>query len=304
VELFKQFAYGDIDRAGRSVVDAMWMRRPAWAVASISDMDAAFFAGLVIETRPRKLVEVGVASGWGSCVLLEALRVAGLTASELYGVDISDRFFYDQTYATGQSVREVFPEHLPRYHLLTNMTIGTCAPKIGDGIDFAFIDAHHMHPWATLDLPAVMPFMSPASWVALHDLSLSRKEDQEHRNRGPKYLYEGWDGDKAHSVQKPPMAGAIRLSESPLSHLPLLLDVLYTPWELTVDAGATESVCAVIETAFGQDWAGKFRRAIEVGNYHANKMHSPDIDRLQQQLAALRAGGGGLIRKLFGERAS
>src|SRR6185437_9162851 len=95
MKMFHQFPFGRIDSIGAPVVREIWPRRPAWAVASISDMDAAFFAGLVIETRPRKLVEIGVASGWGSCVLLHALKKAGVEGSEIHGVDIADRFFYD-----------------------------------------------------------------------------------------------------------------------------------------------------------------------------------------------------------------
>ena len=304
MKTFQQFSYGHIDERGVPVVRQLWSRQPAWAVASISDMDAAFFAGLVIETRPHKLLEVGVASGWGSCVLLEALGSAGLGNSDLYGVDISDRFFYDAAYATGQCVADVLPERLQRYHVTTGVTIGECASKIGRGIDFVFIDAHHMHPWATLDLLAVIPYVKPGSWIAMHDLNLSRKEDQQHQNRGPKYLFEGWDCDKVHSIQEPTMAGAIRLSNDALTHLPLLLDIMYTPWELPVESRATDAVCTIIGRAYGDAWATKFHRAIEIGNYHVNKAHSPDIDRLQQEIAALRARGLRWIRKSFGGRAA
>ena len=299
---FQQFSYGQIDALGASLARELWAKQPAWAVASISEADAAFLAGLVIATRPRKLVEVGVASGWGSCVLFAALRAAGLDASEIHGVDIAERFFYDAAYATGQCVRDVLPAELPRYRLLTGVTMGECAPTIGAGVDLAFIDAHHMHPWATLDLLAMMPFVTPGSWIAMHDLNLSRKEDQEHRNRGPKYLFEGWDGDKAHSIQEPTMAGAIRLSDDPAANLPLLLDILYTPWELTVDRSASEAVCAIVEAAYGKSWSARFRRAVEVGNYHVSKVNSAEIDSLQKQIATWRAKPMGWARSILRAR--
>lgn len=303
MRMFQEYPPGHVDGVGAPVVRKLWPRRPEWAVASISDMDAAFFAGLVIEAKPGRLLEVGVASGWGSCVLLEALESAGLHSSHLYGVDIADRFFYDANYATGQCVPDVFPERMPRYHLTTSVTLGEYAPSIGSGLlDFVFIDAHHMHPWATLDLLAVISFVRPGSWIAMHDLNLSRKEDQEHRNRGPKYLFEGWDQDKIHSVQEPTMAGAIRLGSDCSVHLPLILDILYTPWEIPVESRALDPVCAIVSRAYGETWAGKFRRAFEIGNYHVSKVHSPDIDRLQQEIAMLRTARGRWVRRLFGER--
>jgi predicted O-methyltransferase YrrM len=299
---FQRFVTGHIDDVGAPVIEKLWPLRPAWAVASISERDAAFFAGLVIETRPAKLLEIGVASGWGSCVLLEALRSAGLPSSELYGVDIAERFFYDAHYATGQCVSDVLPECRPRYHLTTGTSVGECAPTIGDAIDFVFIDAHHMHPWATLDLLAVLPFVEPGTWIAMHDLNLSRKEDQEHRNRGPKYLFEGWDHDKIHSTEEPTMAGAILTCDDAASHLPLLLDILYTPWEIAIEQTVSEAVCSIIAHAYGETWAARFRRAIEIGNYHVGKLHSPDIDRLREEIAALRSGGGRWIRRIFAGR--
>jgi predicted O-methyltransferase YrrM len=299
---FQQFAYGQIDAAGAPLVQRLWPRQPAWAVASISQQDSAFLAGLVMETRPRKLVEIGVASGWGSCVLLEALREIGMQSSELYGVDISDRFFYDATFATGQCVADVMPERQSQYRLLTGLTFGECASTIGGNVDFGFIDAHHMHPWAVLDLLALLPIAAPTTWVAMHDLNLSRKEDQEHRNRGPKYLFEAWDGDKVHSTEEPTMAGAIRLSGDPSAHLPLLLDVFYTPWELPVDDRALEAVFANLERAYGAAWSAKYRRAAEIGNYHVNKVHGPDIEQLRRDLTASRARGAGWIRRFVRER--
>jgi predicted O-methyltransferase YrrM len=302
MKTFQQYALGYMDSIGAPIVHALWPRQPTWAVASISDMDAAFFAGLVIETRPAKLVEIGVASGWGSCVLLEALDAAGMQKSVLHGVDIAERFFYDEAYATGQCVNDVMPERLARYRLTTGMTAGECAASIGAGVDFAFIDAHHMHPWATLDLLAIMPMMRPASWVAMHDINLSRKEDQEHRNRGPKYLFEGWEGDKMHSTQVPTMAGAIRLPDDPPACLPLLLDILYTPWELPVDPRPCNAATDAVERVYGATWGAKFRRACEIGNYHVGKMHSADIDELHRKIAALRGGVRGWARALFRER--
>jgi predicted O-methyltransferase YrrM len=302
VKIFESFTCGYLDGIGAPVVRRLWPRQPAWAVASISEMDAAFFAGLVMETRPEKLVEIGVASGWGSCVLLDALDACRVPHGSLHGVDIAPRFFYDESYATGQCVQEVMPDRAERYRLSTGVTIAEVVGEIGAGVDFAFIDAHHMHPWATLDLLGVMPIMKSQSWVAMHDLNLSLKEDQEHRNRGPKYLFEGWVDDKAHSIQQPTMAGAIRLPAEPVAALPLLLDILYTPWELPVDARATNAVCKVVADAFGEGWGGKFARAMEIGNYHVNKLHSPDIDALRREIAGLRRGAAGWARRLFGER--
>lgn len=303
MRIFEQFAIGELDQAGRPLTDAMYRQRPAWTVASISDQDAAFFVGLLMAVRPGKIVEIGVASGWGSVMLLEALEAAGVEQYEYFGVDIAERFFYDDNYATGQAVSEVVPALARRYRLLTGCSITEVAPQIGGGIDFAFIDAHHMHPWATLDLLSVLPFLVPESWVALHDLNLCLKEDQEHRNRGPKYLFDAWDGDKLHSVQVPTMAGAIRLGPRPEDHLPLLLDLLYTPWEMPVEERFITPLVALLTERYGTARGTEVRRAAELGNYLVNKMHSPDIDALTAEIGRLRASAATRVGGFFGRLA-
>jgi predicted O-methyltransferase YrrM len=270
------FTHGELDFAGRVLIEPLFQKQPSWTVASISDFDAAFFSGLVLAIKPSKIIEVGVASGWGSVVMLNALHSAGLSDYAYFGVDIADRFFYDSQYATGEAVSEMLPSLESQYRLMTGASIGEVASTIGGEVDFAFIDAHHMHPWATLDLLALLPHLAPESWIALHDLSLCRKPDQHHQNRGPKYLYEGWDGEKIHSVQVPTMAGAIKLSSSLESHLPLLIDLLYTPWELTVDQKFVTPIVQSISTHFGSEWGHKLERATEIGNYFAHKMHASD----------------------------
>lgn len=295
MKIFGKFSVGELDSIGRLLTDEMYRKRPTWTVASISDYDSAFFAGLVIAMKPRKIVEVGVASGWGSVILLRALEDAGVRDYDYFGVDIAERFFYDAKYATGQAVDEVVPALAPRYRLLTGRSIAEVASEIGSGIDFAFIDAHHMHPWATLDLLSLLPFLVPESWVAMHDLNLCRKEDQEHRNRGPKYLFEAWDGDKAHSIQVPTMAGVIQIGQKPEGHLSLLLDVLYTPWELPIEERFITSLTDLLAQCYGAEWGVKFRRATEVGNYMANKMHRRD-DALTAEIDRLRPSATTTVR--------
>lgn len=190
------FSKGELDLSGRTLTENLSTRKPSWAVASISHYDSSFLAGLVMAIKPKKLVEVGVASGWGSYILLQALKEAGVKDYEFIGVDISERFFSNPNYGTGQVVYDIGPEFAPNYRLFLDRAISEVAPEIGPGIDFAFIDAHHMHPWATLDMLALLPFLKPKAWVALHDLTLCLREEQNHTNRGPKHLYFSWLGEK------------------------------------------------------------------------------------------------------------
>jgi len=288
MKLFQQFKMGELDGFGKQIAEELYKKRPSWAVASISVLDAAHVVGLVKSIKPKKLVEIGVASGWGSVILMDTLRDMGVHDFEYVGIDISFRFFHDPAFATGQAVDELLPDLASHYQLIVDKSAGQVLHEIGDSIDFGFIDAHHMHPWALLDFLSILPYMAEGSWVALHDLNLSRKAKYKHKNRGPKYLFEGWTGDKVHSIENPTMIGAIKIEDSTESDLECLLDILYTPWEIPIHRQYLDPVIRIIDQFYGNTWAAKFEEAFEFGNRLVNKTNSREIERLSSEVNRLR----------------
>jgi len=61
------------------------------------------------------------------------------------------------------------------------------AVKFGaeDKFDFVFIDAHHSHPWATLDTMLVLPLVKTGAWIAWHDIALHERIRTSVRFRSP-----------------------------------------------------------------------------------------------------------------------
>lgn len=269
------FQSGYLDAKALDRILPFLKKRPEWAVASISEFDAKFLYGLVCELKPARILEVGVASGWGSCIIMDALKSSGVDRYNFFGVDIAERFFYDDKYETGECVKHIMPGNL-KYDLRTGVLIADVVEDIGPNLDLGFIDANHMHPWAALDMLAIMPYMREGSYVALHDLSLSRKEDQLHKNRGPKYLYEGWEGEKVHSVQYPAMIGAIRVDTAPEQMLSVIEDVLYTPWEVPVEHPYLLRLVELVGRKYGPGWAEKVKKAVDNGNYIIGRMNTPE----------------------------
>jgi len=276
LELFSEFSRGKIDALGDEFFLDFDFEQPLWANASISTYDAKFLAGLISTIRPKKVVEVGVASGWGSLVMMQAMLKSECTGFKYFGVDLFDNFFMDEKYKTGQVITDLAPQFKMNYSLITGKTVGQSQSEIGNSIDFAFIDGHHMHPWATIDLLALLPIMNLNSWVALHDIALSSLVDQKHVNRGPKYLFEGWDSDRLQSIQVPSMIGALKVIDHD-KHLQTLLEVLYTPWETTVEWQFLQPILNSIKKYFGSEKESEFRRAFELGNYYVNMMHRPNL---------------------------
>jgi predicted O-methyltransferase YrrM len=247
----------DLEREGQSLLGQMYARQPDWVGGAISKYDAGFLAGLVRHLDARRIVEVGVASGWSSGVMIAAQKGVG----HVTGIDLSPTYYLDPSHPTGAVVSELFPDQAHRFTLLTGACAFEIVGQIGS-VDFAFIDGHHKHPWAALDLISLLPRLERGAWVGLHDLSLCHKPEQNHSNRGPFYLYYMWPGRKLRSTQEPTMIGAIHLEEEPMDYLPFLCEILHTPWELDLTPEQKAAFLAFTKAHFDATQQSMLRQAI------------------------------------------
>ena len=131
-----------------------------------------FIAGLVKEYSPRKVLEVGVASGASSIILLDALKNDG----KLYSHDYSS-IDYSSNKPTGYLLNEV-----PKLKLnWTLKTGGMCCRYLddfcadGELFDLCFLDTSHANPGEFLDFLQILPYMKKGSILVLHDISLHTK---------------------------------------------------------------------------------------------------------------------------------
>ena len=208
------FTTAQCETEGAAIAEAMRPRMPAWVGGNISVHDQPLLAGLTVLLAPTKVVEIGVASGWSGCLFIEALSRVGRPA-EYIGIDASPTYYLDDARPTGAAIGEIFPAPPVATRLLLGQMAADTVDVVGPGVELAFIDGDHRHPWALLDLLALLPVLAPSAHVLMHDLHLCTYERHKHTNRGPKYLFEAWPGPKVHSSQRPPMIGAIQLPPAP-----------------------------------------------------------------------------------------
>lgn len=261
LELHRVVTTASLEKRGGDLLGDFHSRLPSWVSGNISEYDSRFLAGLVNFANARKVLEIGVASGWSSAVLLKAL--SGLDGDrKVIGIDLSRDYYLDASIPTGRAVDETVPDLLPNYRLLTGRLAFDAMAEVGP-VDFGFIDGHHMHPWATLDMLSILPFIERGRWVAMHDLNLCTFERHAHRNRAPFYLFYLWPDQKLHSTQQPAMIGAVIIDRNPVDYLPILLEILYTPWEVEVSPADLSSLARLIGDRFGDSWSHKFASAFE-----------------------------------------
>lgn len=140
----------------------------------MSNDDHAFLCGIIKEIRPEKIVEIGVAEGGTTAVIMESLFLLGME-SRVYSVDLNQKLYCNREKATGYVWQEMCNEITGRsiQEFKLGKTIADCIDEIGDAIDLAIIDTTHILPGEILDFLCILPYLKKNATVLLHDISLN-----------------------------------------------------------------------------------------------------------------------------------
>jgi predicted O-methyltransferase YrrM len=224
---------------------------PAWVQGGISSQDAAFLLELVRATAPYRIVELGVAAGTSSAVLLFALDRAteDIDSGELFSVDVRATCYFDSSRAIGAAVADIYPAHRAAWILEVDPHGARRFRAEGwaGTVDLAFIDATHDHPCPLLDLLYLAPALRPRAWVALHDIDLPHLDPKE--GAGAMWLFEAWPFTKFRPLSGVSNIGAVQLPDDLGLLVPMALDLLTWPMNDAPHAEGLAPVFAPIEAA-------------------------------------------------------
>ena len=260
-------------------IDAVFKAHYFDGMGCVSHGDASFLCDLIRESQPTKCFEVGVASGMSTAFLLQALAKLG-PERELVSVDISSQYYADRTKKVGYVVDLAIPELGCKFDLQFNRWSADAETFCQDGkFDFVFIDAHHSHPWATLDTMLVLPFVKPGTWIAHHDIALKDIPRFAHET-GPFHVYEVFDQPKKKSQLERQNIGAFRIDDEHRDYEETLLASLAQEW--TVSGVIKESfhnrICELTERYYSEAFAKEVR--------HLIKAHNVEVKQRKERLKA------------------
>ncbi len=151
-------------------------------VAPYSEMqknEKYFLNGIIRYFKPAKILEVGVASGGGSAIILNAIK--DIPGAKLISVDYCEKYYGGNTdKLSGYLVDEKFSHLKDKWTVYRGGDISRFIEKVGGDIDMLVLDTAHIHPWETLNFLCILPFMKlNASWVVLHDINLQCVEERD-----------------------------------------------------------------------------------------------------------------------------
>ena len=137
--------------------------------ALLSTIDMKFINGMIRKYKPKKILEVGVASGGSSAIILNAIQ--NIENSHLYSIDKLNVAYNMRNKETGWIVKEKFSNLMNKWTLYTGGIASNFIEKIGGDIDFVFLDTLHRAPGEWLDIIQIMPFLKKTNAIVMiHDL--------------------------------------------------------------------------------------------------------------------------------------
>lgn len=149
------------------------IRKDANYICEMSEYDHAFLCGLLRKIKPRKILEIGVAEGGTTALILNVLNSFDYEY-KFYSVDLSEKYYRDNQKTTGYYTDDMQCNKRNHQFLLG----GTIAEKIeiiGENIDFVIIDTTHSMPGEVLDFLTVYPYMAENATIILHDVNLNER---------------------------------------------------------------------------------------------------------------------------------
>ena len=236
-------------------------------MGAVTRGDVMFLCELIQQSKPTKCFEVGVASGMSTTFLLMALAKLGKDR-ELVSVDISQQYYADRTKQVGYVVESAIPKLGCKFGLHFNHWSADAENFAADGkFDLVFIDAHHSHPWATLDTMLVLPFVKPGTWIAVHDIAL-KDIPRFAKETGPFNVYEAFPTPKKKSQQENQNIAAFQVNGNHRDYEEHLLASLVQEWTVSgmIKQSFYDRIFETTEKYYSDPFAKEIRSLIEAHN--------------------------------------
>jgi len=202
--------------------------------SQMSNEELAYLCGLIKMYAPKKIVEVGVADGGTTAVVLNCIDKLGLN-SEVHSIEIQPKSWTgDSSKDSGYLAEEskVFFKNTIN-HKLNIGVLPDYIDKIGDGIDFLILDTTHLLPGELLDFLVALPYLKDNAIVVMHDIWLHHWEDCDGmKAQATRVLLSSVVGERFANSNLPSdlNIGAIRVSSDTRKYVENIFQALALVW--------------------------------------------------------------------------
>ena len=144
----------------------------------MSEFESAFLCGLIKKYEPKKILEVGVAAGGSTAIILNCLEDIG-QKYKMHSVDVSEKYYRTNDKPSGflaeKSIKNL---KVGKHKLYLGKILPQLIDDIGGEIDFVILDTMHILPGEVLDFLVVLPYLTDNAVVCMHDVSYHQYKPQ------------------------------------------------------------------------------------------------------------------------------
>lgn len=133
-----------------------------------SDKQYYLMNGIIRKHRPKNCLEVGVARGGSSILILNAIK--DIDNSRLVSLDLNTNFYMNNSLLTGYRVKQYFSELTSKWQLFTGEQPHIFLKKLNIKFDFVFLDTAHISPGEIINFIEILPFLNENAILVLHDI--------------------------------------------------------------------------------------------------------------------------------------
>jgi len=130
--------------------------------------EAQFINGIIRKYRLKNCLEIGVAHGGSSILILNAIK--DIKNSVLVSIDLNKEVYDEPSKTTGYKVKEQFPYLAKNWKLFTGDQPHKFLVHLKMKFDFALIDTAHISPAEIINFIEVLPFLNENAIIIIHDI--------------------------------------------------------------------------------------------------------------------------------------
>lgn len=204
--------------------------------AEMTPAELGFLCGLIKIYHPEKVLEVGVAGGGTTSVIMKCLSMTGSRDAEMYSVDLSEEYYRRPEKRTGWQLEEVKDdiENYKNHTFLLGKLLPQVVHEIGGEIDMVVLDTMHIMPGEMLDFLCILPHLAKNAIVVLHDIIMNLLTGGN--CFATKVLLDSVSGEKYLNLDCGLQnIGAFRITEETMQNIENVFSALSVTWDYFVE---------------------------------------------------------------------
>lgn len=247
------------------------------AFAKAGRQELATLCGIIKKFMPKKIVEVGVAAGGTSSVIMSAVNKMQYHA-ELYCLDWAEYCFWDKTKEIGfvSQIANRYMEDYCNLHLLTGRTLIQEIEAIGNDIDLLLLDTSHVLPGEILDYLVAFPYLKEHAIVIVDDILTPiihqlppYNNPNAYKQIAPRLLWSSIDGEEINVLDKnweKYQYGIKQVDKTNMCQIKRMLDLLCLPWEIHFNKEILETIEKHMKRYYDETIVREFLNVVELNH--------------------------------------